>query len=290
MSTRVLLLACLVLPLMVVAAARPGFAQTDSAHTPAAVVPKVDPRAVHPERPTVATHAYTITPGYVEVEAGVQQARPRDATQSSVPLVLKFGLARRTQLELQGGYVRSVGGNATVAGASDIAIAIKQRLLDAVTLVGDVSVQGAIKLPTGARDVGTGTTDLSILLISSYPMGAAELDVNASYTRRSGDGRSIPTSATLVAAAFGTPIRGPVSGVAELFSYPGTGGPAGAPLTAGFLFGPTLQLAPWLVLDIGAILNVRHMGANALYAGATYNLGRIPDLPVARSLTSLGRH
>jgi len=39
------------------------------------------------------------------------------------------------------------------------------------------------------------------------------------------------------------------------------------------------------VLDAGAILNVRNLGANALYAGATYNAGRIPGFatrPAAR--------
>ncbi len=245
----------------------------------------MDPRAVQPERPTVATHAYTTAPGYVEIEAGVQDARPMGATQFSAPIVVKIGIAPRLQLELQGGYVHyDVPGfsnieNITNAGVTDLAIALKQRVIDAAPVVHDLSVQGSIKFATGSRDVGTGTTDLSLLLISSRPIGAAELDLNAGYTHRSGDGVLIPTSATLLAASFGTPIRGRLGGVAELFSYPGTGGPAGASSAVGFLFGPTLQVRPWLVLDAGAILNVRNLGANAAYAGLTYNAGRIPGFP-----------
>ncbi len=252
---------------------------TDSAHTPAAAV--LDPRAVRPERPTVATHAYAVAPGYVEVEAGVQDARPGGVTQFTAPLVVKIGIVPRLQLELQGGYVRN-GATDAASGVSDVAVALKQRLVDAVAVLGDIAVQGTVKLPTGSRDVGTGTTDLSLLLISSRPMGDAELDLNAGYTHRSGNGTVIPTSATLVTASFGTPVSGLIGAVAELFGYPATSGPSGAPTAVGFLFGPTLQVRPWLVLDAGAILNVRNMGANAAYAGVTYNVGRIPGFPVLR--------
>lgn len=238
-----------------------------------------DPRSVQPERPTVATHAYTVAPGFLEIEAGVQDARPGNVSQLAAPVVAKIGLAPRLQLELQGGYARSAAPAATTAGATDLAVALKQWVLQAAPVVHDFSVQGSVKFATGARDVGTGTTDVSILLISSRPIGAAELDLNAGYTHRSGDGATVPTSATLLTASVGSPIRGPVGGVAELFGYPGTGGAAGTSTQVGFLFGPTLQVKPWLVLDAGAILNVRNMDANALYAGATYNAGRLPGWP-----------
>jgi hypothetical protein len=65
-----------------------------------------DPRAVQPERPTVATHAYTVAPGYLEIEAGVQEAKPSAGSQFVAPVVVKIGLASRLQLEVQGGYAR----------------------------------------------------------------------------------------------------------------------------------------------------------------------------------------
>ncbi len=241
-----------------------------------------DPHAAQPERPTVATHAYTIAPGYVEIEAGVQDAQPRNATQFVAPVVVKLGVLPRLQLELQTGYVRNSSLGATKSGANDAAIAFKQRVLDAAPILHDFSVQGSVKFATGAHDLGTGTTDVSLLLISSRQLGPAEVDINAGYTRRSGDGTVVPTSATLLTVSTGSPIGGPVGGVAELFAYPGTGGVAGTSTAIGFLFGPTLQVRPWLVLDGGAILNVRNIGSNAVYAGFTYNVGRIPGFPSRR--------
>src|ERR1044072_6418978 len=54
----------LVLTLTLLASARIALAQTDST---------VNPRAVQPERPTVATHAGTVAPGYIELEEGVER-------------------------------------------------------------------------------------------------------------------------------------------------------------------------------------------------------------------------
>jgi hypothetical protein len=239
-----------------------------------------NPRAAQPERPTVATHAYTIAPGYVEIEAGVQDAQPARGTQFIAPIVVKFGIAPRLQLELQDGYVHNTVDQTTTRGATDLGVALKQRLLDDALIVSDLSLQGTVKFATGADGVGTGTTDLSLLLISSRRFGVSELDLNAGYTHRSGNGEIAPINATFLTASFGTQFTGPLGGVAELFSYPGTGGPAGTSTQMGFLFGPTLEIAPWLVLDAGAILNVRNMGGNAAYAGVTYNVGRIPGFPI----------
>ena len=144
-----------------------------------ALAPEVDPRAVQPERPTVATHAYTVVPGYLEIEAGVQDARPSGASQFIAPIVVKVGLVPRLQLELQGGYVRNAALGAATSGAADVAVALKQRVLDAAPIVHDLSLQGSIKFATGTRDISTRTTDVSLLLISSRPIGVAELDLNA---------------------------------------------------------------------------------------------------------------
>lgn len=255
----------------------------DSSTVPAASAP--NPRAVQPERPTVATHAYAVAPGYVELELGVQEMQPAGISQFQLPAVLKIGLLPRTQLELQGGYARYGAAAppsglpvAAAGGAMDLAIALKQRLVDGAPILADFALQGAVKFPTGADGVGSGTTDLSLLLISSRLIGPAELDLNAGYTHRSGDGAAVPTSATLLTASLGTPIVGAVGGVLEVFGYPATSGPAGTATSVGLLLGPTLQLRPWLVLDAGGILNIRNMGANALYAGLTYNLGHLPGV------------
>ena len=263
-------------------ASTPASARAQSRDSTSSKPDSTDPHAAQPERPTVATHAYTVAPGYLEIETGAQDTRPASVTQFIAPVVVKIGVVPRLQLEIQGGYSRASGFGSTVSGAMDLAVALKQRILDDAPILHDFSVQGTIKFPTGATDVTTKTTDASILLISSRPLGAAELDLNIGYTRRSGDGSIAPINATLATASFGTPISGPLGAVAELFSYPATSGPAGTATSIGFLFGPTYQVRPWIVLDAGAILNVRNMAANSIYAGLTYNVGRIPGFPGSR--------
>src|SRR3989442_13869422 len=71
------------------------------------------PHAANPERPSVATHAYTVAPGYVELEQGVRAQRVgnfRDQRKWGVNL--KIGGARPLQLGLFGtGYSRPGQGN-----------------------------------------------------------------------------------------------------------------------------------------------------------------------------------
>jgi outer membrane putative beta-barrel porin/alpha-amylase len=279
MRLRTMTLAGIGLCAVVIASHAAAAQSTDSVR---ATQDSVDPRAAQPERPTVATHAYTVAPGYAEIEAGIQDAKPSGETAFAAPLVIKLGVLPRLQLELQGGYTRVGSASGEVSGAGDFALALKQRVLDHAPVLADFSIQATIKFPTGAAGVTTGTTDESILLISSRQIGATEIDLNAGYTHRSGDGSAAPTAATLLTASLGRPIRGALGAVAETFAYPGTGGPAGASTGIGFLVGPTLQVRPWLVLDAGAILNIRNLGANAAYAGLTYNAGRIPGLSARR--------
>ena len=248
-----------------------------------------NPRAAQPERPTVATHAYTVAPGLMEIEAGVQATRPEGASETDAPVVLKFGVTRRIQLELIGGWSRrtadarpaTVGAPSAPAirdqGFGDLAIAPKMRVLFQAPVLANFSVQPSLKLATGseARGTGTGTTDVGLLLISSRNLGPVALDLNAGVTLRSGHGDRAPRTATLLTASAGTTVSGALGWVLELFAYPGTSGPAGTPPQVGLLSGPTLTVRPWLVLDAGFIANVHGFPANSAYAGVTWNVGRV---------------
>src|SRR5262249_44945072 len=57
-----------------------------------------DPHAAQPERPTVATHAGTVFPGWVEIEAGAQRSETADALAVQTPLVVKFGAVSHVQI------------------------------------------------------------------------------------------------------------------------------------------------------------------------------------------------
>ena len=220
----------------------------------------------------MATHAGTVATGWFEVEAGVERDRlGRAPATLSTPTVLKLGIAQRAQLSLTATTLDS----GRTADFGDVAVGIKWRLVEDAPVVGDFAVLPAIKFPTGAGDAGTGTTDGSLLLISSHEFGPVSMDVNVGYTRRSGDGERAPTTATLWTASFGGPITGIFGWTAEGYGYPGTSGPAGqAPIVA-LLGGPTALVRPWLAFDVGVIVPVSGPQPRALYAGTVYNVGRI---------------
>jgi hypothetical protein len=237
-----------------------------------------DSTAVLPERPTVATHAYVIKPGFVEVEAGATWQRPTDQGTLDVPLHLKFGVTRWLQLAISPGFSTNRGGPGgdVQAGFNDLAVSAKFVVGTGLPLLGDFAVQPSLKLATGStsRGFGTGTTDGGILLVSSHQVLGGEIDANAGITFASGDGTDTPKTSTVWAVSGGRSIAGPLGAVAEVFGFPGTSGPSGGAPQVGILFGPTYALRPSLVLDAGAIVNVRRLGGNAVYAGLTANLGR----------------
>src|ERR1043166_1890963 len=98
---------------LTVAAARPALATGQS------------PRAANPERPTVATHAYAVAPGYVEVEQGVSARGASSLGQgTSWDVNIKIGVAPNVQLGVFGpAYARTGAGH----GIGDWGVALKLR-------------------------------------------------------------------------------------------------------------------------------------------------------------------
>jgi hypothetical protein len=247
-----------------------------AARPPAAAAQDPDPHAVQPERPTVATHAGTVAPGWTEVELGGELDRYADSARGDfVPIVAKIGVASHAQLSVITSAVHPPGAATTAVG--DLAIGIKWRLLDAAPLLGRFAVQPSVKFPTGsaATGTGTGTTDAGLLLISSHALGPVSLDLNAGYTRRSGDGRDAPRSWTVWTASFGGPAAGAVGWVAEIYGLPRTAGPAGQDAIVATLFGPTLAVRAWLALDAGVIMPLSGPQPRAVYFGGVWNIGRL---------------
>lgn len=241
-----------------------------------AQAPARDPHAVQPERPTVATHAYTVAPGWIEIEAGVEADRYDGGVRGwTAPLLVKIGLAPRLQLDLAGSVLGPPGGS--TSGLGDLAFGLKARVLDKAPVLSDLSVQATLKVPSAATGsgLGSGTTDVSLLLISSHELGPISMDLNLGYTRRSGSGTLAPRSASLWTASFGGPAMGALGWVVELYGFPGTAGPAGAAPTVALLGGPTLLVRPWLAFDAGMIVPVRGPQPRALYAGGVVSVGRL---------------
>ena len=228
------------------------------------------PHDAQPERPTVATHAGTVAPGWLEIEIGIERDDPDPESVSlSTPTLLKLGVASHLQFDLSLTTVQPSSDRSF--GIGDAAVGLKWRLLDGAPLLGDFAVQPSLKFPTGSMSEGTGsgTTDLSLLLISSHVLGPVALDVNVGYTRRSSSGEA--ANAMLWTVSTGTTVSGPWTVAAEVFGYPGFAGPG----SVGFLAGPTYTVRRWLVVDAGFIARVSGPQSPALYAGLTWNIGRV---------------
>jgi hypothetical protein len=244
---------------------------TDSSSAPE------NPHAAQPERPTVATHAGTVAPGWVEVESGVERDDLHGAHTLLTPTVLKFGIVPRVQLELAGSFVDFSGNSPVYSGIGDVSAALKWRILEKAPVIGNFALQPSLKLPSGSavHGTGTGTTDVGLLLISSHDWGKYALDLNAGYTRRSGDGSQAPKDATLWTISSGGPVYKSLGWAAELFGLPRTSGPAGKDGTVAFLTGPTFEIRQSLVLDAGAITPFAGPQPHAFYAGLTWNMGKL---------------
>jgi hypothetical protein len=235
-----------------------------------------DPHDAQPQRPSVATHAGTVAPGWLEIEVGAEHDRHRDHSSSVlVPMLAKIGLAPRLQLEVQAPFVNAPAN--TGSGIGDLSVGVKWRLLEGAPLVARLAVLPSIKIPTGSIEsgTGTGTTDVGMLFISSHTLGVVAMDLNFGYTRRSGDGTVVPRDATVWTASFGGPARGRLGWVAELYGYPPTSGVAGDRAIVAFLGGPTWVARRWLVLDAGLIVAIAGSQPNAAYAGVVYNVGQL---------------
>ena len=244
---------------------------------PALLCGQSNPRQVQPERPTVATHAGTVAPGCLEIESGIQIDHVAASSDGlSLPTAFKIGLAGNAQLSIFASLVRPPAESSV--GFGDLGIGVKWRLIDDAPVLGRFAVLPSVKLPTGSTTTGagTGTTDESLLVISSHTFGPISMDANASITRRSGSGASVPKTATLATLSFGGPLVGRAGWAAEVFTYPGTSGPAGASTTVSALFGPTLSVSDELALDTGVILPIKGTSPRySLYAGGVVNVGRL---------------
>jgi hypothetical protein len=217
-----------------------------------------------------------VSPRYLEIETGGEWDRYSDQTRAVLlPTVFKFGLSPRAQLSVFAPMVNPPGAGSP--GIGDLAVGVKWRLTDDHPLLGRFAVLPTLKLPTGSKTsgAGTGTTDAGLLLISSHDVGPVALDINAGYTRRSGDGSTAARDATVWTISTGGPAVRSLGWVAEVFGYPRTTGVAGQPSTAAALLGPTLLARTWLALDAGVIVPIAGSPPRALYAGGVWNLGRV---------------
>lgn len=224
------------------------------------------PRAANPERPTVATHAYAVAPGYIEVEQGISahgSASLSEATSWDVNI--KIGIAPSLQLGIFGpGYSRNGAGH----GVGDWGVALKLRtdVSNRVALAG----VPAVSFPTGKEQLGLGAGrvlgQLPLVLSANGPAGV-HADLNAGPL---GIGAGRPQ--WLTTASFSRPLSGSVGLSGELFRV--SAGAAGS-RQAGLLGALAVSPVEWIVIDIGGTRALGSGSPNVVFIGLTTNLGHL---------------
>ena len=222
------------------------------------------PREANPERPTFATHAYAVAPGYAEFEQGLA-ARGTGSLreETSWDVNLKVGVSRHLQIGLFGpAYTRTPAGS----GVGDLGMAVKLRSdlspRAAVALVPSVTV------PTGsaARGLGAGRALGGLVGVVSADLPGVHVDVNAGPQ---GIGAGAPQWFVSLGGSRGF---GRVGVAVEVFEF--TAGGAGSRL-AGVLGAVTLRLVEWAVVDAGGVARTSSGTPDQVFVGITTNLGRL---------------
>jgi hypothetical protein len=223
------------------------------------------PRAANPERPTVATHAYAVAPGYIEIEQGISARGANGLGQAtSWDVNVKIGITPHMQLALFGPlFLRTGPGH----GPGDWGAALKLRA--AVSDRVAVALVSGATAPTGRKSAGLGAGRVLgqlVGVVSADGPGGVDVDLNAGPL---GLGAGRPQ--WLTTASFGRGLgRWGVAG--EVFRI--SAGAAGA-RQAGVLGALTFAPARWVVLDGGGIARLGSGSPAALFVGLTTNLGHL---------------
>jgi hypothetical protein len=231
-----------------------------------------DPRAVQPERPSVATHAFTVAPGIVEIEAGVERAYEDGRyTGTSLPFTVKLGLAERVQL--------AIGGSMSWPASSDrrfdeISVGVKWRLSERAPLAGAIAVLSSVTVPAGAARASSNNT-VGVLLIASRSIAGISLDLNAGYARTIGGQVDADAKEALWAVSLGGPIAGRFGWFGELSGVRTMPADDTAAHVAGALAGATVSVSPSLVVDVAIVLPTAGADGRAVVTGLSWNVCRL---------------
>lgn len=232
-----------------------------------------DPHAAQPERPSVATHAYSVAPGWLEVEFGAEHdSHDGHFSGAAAPVAVKLGLASHVQVTVLTGVTHDAGESGI--DPDDLGVSLKWRLADAVPRLGAIAVQPGlvVSMPGSGVDREIGA---NVIVIASQSIHSVSLDLNAGLTRWTGDGTQVPRTESMWAISTGGSFGGRVGWDIELSGLPRTSGPAGQPSSAALLVGPVFTVRPSLVFDIGVVAPVAGPQPRALYAGGVWNAGRV---------------
>jgi len=222
-------------------------------------------RAANPERPTVATHAYAVAPGYVELEQGLRvEGGAGDAT--AWDYNLKIGVARQVQFAFFGtGFIHTSAGG----GVGDVGVALK--LSTSLSPQATLALASSVSFPTGdaAAGRGAGRTQGGVLAVASVDVPRRlHIDANLGPVEL-GAGASPPRWFHSVGAGIAFGRYGLAT---ELYGF--TAG-AGESAEWGALGAVTVRPAEWIVVDAGGSVGLWRETPHLVFVGVTTNLGAV---------------
>lgn len=229
---------------------------------------------VTPYRPSVSSPAALSAPGWVEVEAGVQNSRGEDASRRvTLPYTFKLAFTPDWGVRIGGDALvrQTEGGGAAQRGGGDTTIVLKRRFE-----LNDDSAWGlelGTKLPTARRGLGSGRADTGVNAIYSSDFAPGwHTDLNLAVTRIGG----VPAGQSRWQQAWATSVSRNLSeqwGVGGELAGTRQGGNAS---TAQALFAASYAVSRKLSLDVGVSKGLNAAsGAWSAFAGLTFLAARV---------------
>ena len=224
------------------------------------------PRAANPERPTFATHAYAVAPGYVELEQGVRVEGSDVGDATAWDYNLKIGVVRQVQLAFFGtGFIHTSAGG----GVGDVGVTLK--LSTSVSPRATLALASSVTFPTGDAGAGRGAgrTQGGVLAVASVdPFRKLHVDLNLGPVAL-GAGASPARWFHSVGAGVALGRYGLAT---ELYGF--TAG-AGESAEWGALGAMTVRPAEWIVVDAGGSVGLWRETPHLVFIGVTTNLGAV---------------
>jgi Putative MetA-pathway of phenol degradation len=184
-----------------------------------------DDDTIDPDRPDVASSAKTVGPRRVQVETGVLFSRTSVAGEPterrlSAEALLRMGLTDRLEVRVDSAPIVRLRGAEDATDVGDFTLSATWRFLEppADSAWPALALNPFVKLPTAPAPIGTGKTDVGLLLISSFELPARfALDLNAGAAAV---GQTRPSGylvQALTAASISRELGGRLSAFAEVF-------------------------------------------------------------------------
>lgn len=131
-----------------------------------------------PQRPSLSFNTSTVPAGGLELEVG---GWVTDGG-SSLLGFLKYGLTRRTELELAFDAVRRVDlDDGTATSQGDVILGLRSRVAEPARGP-SVALAGVLKIPTAGEEAGSGEFDARFIAIASIPSGRSSVDANLGFS------------------------------------------------------------------------------------------------------------